>query len=58
MYVSGTLEVSGYVQANSLDVSGLTTGQYEYSGGGSGGSIWIETGNFTGNIYICQLKMK
>ena len=48
MYVNGDLEVSGYVQANSLDVEDLTNGQYEYSGGGSGGSILIRTGNFSG----------
>ena len=46
--VAGGLEVSGYIQANSLDVEDLTAGQYQYSGGGTGGSIMIHTGNFTG----------
>ena len=48
MHVAGTLEVSGFVQANSEDVQDLTSGQYAYSGGGSGGSIYVMTGNFTG----------
>lgn len=44
MHVGGTLEVSGYIQANALDVNTTTS----YSGGGSGGSILIFTTNFTG----------
>ena len=34
----------------------LTNGQYEYSGGGSGGSILIRTGNFSGKKSILLTK--
>lgn len=57
MVVNGGLEVSGYVQANSLDVEDLSNGQYQYSGGGSGGSIYIQTGNFTGTDDVTQFYM-
>lgn len=50
MNVNGKLEVSGFLQANSDDVTGLLSGQEPYSGGGSGGSIYIQTGNFTGDV--------
>ncbi len=46
--VSGGLTVDGYIQANSLDVNGARDG----GSGGSGGSIRIQAGNFTGTEII------
>ena len=49
--VAGTLKVDGYIQANSRDISGNRPG----ASGGSGGSIYIVTGNFTGRKYSNKL---
>jgi len=46
MDVTKTLKVDGYIQANSLDLNGARNG----GSGGSGGSILIDTGNFTGKF--------
>ena len=43
--VTDTLTVDGFIQANSLDVA--SSGE-DRGTGGSGGSIYIRTGNFTG----------
>ena len=52
MEVSRTLDVSGYIKANSYDT---TSTVYNGHSGGSGGSIIINTVNFTGRIRICHV---
>ena len=47
MEVSGTLLVDGYIKANSYDT---TSTIYNGASGGSGGSIFIHAGNFTGKF--------
>ena len=44
------LVVDGYIRANSLDL----TSDRAISSGGSGGSIYIRTGNFTGRPNCCK----
>lgn len=48
--VSGTLTVNGEISADGKP--GTDTGEYFSGGGGSGGSIWIETNNLTGSGFI------
>ena len=48
MEISGTLSVDGYIKSNSYDT---TSTIYNGASGGSGGSILINTGNFTGNFW-------
>ena len=45
MEISRLLSVDGYIKANSYDT---TSTVYNGASGGSGGSIIINTGNFTG----------
>ena len=47
MEISRLLSVDGYIKANSYDT---TSTVYNGASGGSGGSIIINTGNFTGNF--------
>ena len=52
MEVSRTLDVSGYIKANSYDT---TSTVYNGHSGGSGGSIIIKAVNFTGkSLHILQ----
>ena len=54
MEVSRTLDVSGYIKANSYDT---TSTVYNGHSGGSGGSIIINTANFTGmDLYKTFVK--
>ena len=52
MEISGTLAVDGYIKANSYDT---TSTIYNGASGGSGGSIYIQTGNFTGYFLFFKL---
>ena len=47
MEISGILTVDGYIKANSYDT---TSTVYNGASGGSGGSIEINTGNFSGEF--------
>ena len=49
--VKHLLVVDGYIHANSLDLAGNRAG----CSGGSGGSIYIRTGNFTGMRNYCNM---
>ena len=49
MEIAGTLAVDGYIKANSYDT---TSTIYNGASGGSGGSIYIQTGNFTGYFHF------
>ena len=49
MEISRLLSVDGYIKANSYDT---TSTVYNGASGGSGGSIIINTGNFTGNFFF------
>ena len=46
MDIANTLKVDGYIQANSKNLNGDRNG----GSGGSGGSILIHAGNFTGQL--------
>ena len=48
MEISRTLSVDGYIKANSYDT---TSTVYNGASGGSGGSIIINTANFTGSLF-------
>ena len=48
--VANLLVVDGYIRANSLDLAGYRAGV----SGGSGGSIYIRAGNFTGMLISCK----
>ena len=48
MEISRLLSVDGYIKANSYDTRSTV---YNGASGGSGGSIIINTGNFTGNAH-------
>ena len=54
MEIARLLDVSGYIKANSYDT---TSTHYVGHSGGSGGSIIINTANFTGNELNTNTKM-
>ena len=51
--VLNLLVVDGYIRANSLDLAGDRAG----GSGGSGGSIYIRAGNFTGLSNSCKCEV-
>ena len=55
MEISRLLSVDGYIKANSYDT---TSTVYNGASGGSGGSIIINTGNFTGNFLHFNYRKK